>query len=604
MSFVAVYSLQHGFSRWFSKCTGKYQFVWGDGVLPPPLIPVILFPPSLQSFCADEDILTYRDGVSSINISKTDHILNQYQYSPQKSLMYMQTTVKCDTFLGRCWWSWAFSLFAWTVCILSYNNRQFRYFKAAVWSFLAGSCIENTLTIDHILDVSLQVAGPLEARTTAVYVGFALASFFYYLMMFVGSAKAYSQDRGFMGGAGAESKIRRLTTLQRALSNAYQKTDVASKLFVVTQILAWIGVVISLGGIAALQSECYESEINTWEYGSSRRAITIGEGTFGPEYKGDPALGRPKVKCSTVMSNFWWAWALSVTTLVLVGLSWKTAGWLAKFKAATFAMIICSSMYAVNVISQCHYIVNSPSPITQGMRTAATVAYAGVVILVVGLLLTILTGSAYAYASSNAGNTSMIKGRGQKPSKISAKHVFLALQGIAWCAQIVSLVGLALSTAYFTYIFPTLEYNGSEYIHKVFIEGRFNWYVWALQFVTLASLAVTWNAGHLREYNGAVWMVAVTAITLNMQTCTSLTYSLRTVDGFLLGAARAMIAGFIIWDTVMFLALFAGSAHAWNLRHAVPALPTVTETNKTVTSYTDTAAGAADKDPNVQHLSS
>jgi hypothetical protein len=130
----------------------------------------------------------------------------------------MQTTVRCDGFLGRSWWSWAFSLFAWTVCILSHNNSNFRYFKAAVWSFLAGSCIENTLTTNHFLGMALQVNGTLKARTTTVYVGFALTSFFYYLMMFVGSAKAYGQDRGLMGGAGAESKVRRLTTLYRTIS--------------------------------------------------------------------------------------------------------------------------------------------------------------------------------------------------------------------------------------------------------------------------------------------------------------------------------------------------------------------------------------------------
>jgi hypothetical protein len=485
----------------------------------------------------------------------------------------LQTTIRCDTFLGRSWWSWAFSVFALTVCILSHNNSKFRYFKAAVWSFLAGSCIENTLTTDHFLGIALQVDGTLKARTTTVYVGFALTSFFYYLMMFVGSAKAYSQDRGFMGGAGAESKIRRLTTLYRTMSKAYEKTDVASKLFVATQALSWIGIVISLGGIADLQSECYVSEANKWEYGTSRRAITIGEGgKFGPDYKIDPSIGRPTVKCSTVMSNFWWVWALSVVTLVLVALSWKAAGLLSKYKAATFAMIITSSMYAVNVIAQCHYIVNSPSAIGDGMRTAAKVAYAGLIILDIGLLLTILTGSAYAYASSNTGITSMIQGRGGESSnkttfKISAKQVFLVLQGIAWCAQIIGLVGLSLTTSYYSYIYPTLQYNGSEYIHKLFVNDRFNWYVWALQLVTLLLLAVTWNAGHLREYKAAVWLVAITAITLNMQTCTSLTYSLRTVDGFLLGSARTMLAGFVIWDTVMFLALFAGSAHAWDLRH-------------------------------------
>jgi hypothetical protein len=391
--------------------------------------------------------------------------------------------------------------------------------------------------------------------------------------------------------------------------------------------VAWIGIVISLGGIADLQSECYVSEVNTWEYGASRQSITIGQGILGPEYKYNPAIGRPKVKCSTVMSNFWWAWALSVVTLILLALSWKMVGVMAKYKAATFAMIICSSMYVVNVIAQCHYIVYSPSPIGNGMKTAAIVSYAGLVILDIGLLLTILTGSAYAYVSSNAGITSMIQGRKGPKALVTAKQRFLALQAIAWCAQIIGLVGLALATAYFQYIFPTLEYNGAEYIHKLFVDDRFNWYVWALQLVTLVLMAVTWNTGYLREYKAAVWLVAITAITLNMQTCTSLTYSLRTVDGFLLGSARAMLAGFIIWDTVMFLALFAGSAHSWELRNATPPADALSaadaekgnppaaaavageggdsfpEVEKPVlTSGSDTAAGTvtvADKDANV-----
>jgi hypothetical protein len=423
-----------------------------------------------------------------------------------------------------------------------------------------------------MVELSIRVDGTLKSRVIATYVGMALYTLFAILSSFAGSSVAYDQGQSTLKGIGIDSRRRRMATFNRRLSSRVDRMfdsptapTVPKISFLATQALAWIGAAITLGGVASMQSYCFSNP----QYFSETRLpwytyLSTSENDF---------------KCSSAFAEKWWAWALSVVTLLFLALAWQNTS-LAKFKAATWALLISSATFNFTWINN----LIDWSHDTQGtFHDRVVVTIAGFIIYDIGALLSLFTGSVYLYRSYSTGQTSKIVRDGASSSTTSttaaagkAKTVFIVLQVFAWISQIICLVGLAWCQSYLDAPSPPTDgtmpilstFKGfNSKMYTAFSSNlRFAWTVWALQLVVIISMVAFWNTRALRKYKSAVWLLMISVATLNMTVCSHFFRQMEVYNDSYKTRVRVTFAGYCLWDFFMYLAMFAGSAHAWEQR--------------------------------------
>jgi hypothetical protein len=351
-----------------------------------------------------------------------------------------------------------------------------------------------------------------------------------------------------------------MATLSRGLSSRVDKmfdssVTIAKISFLTTQALAWIGAVITLGGVASMQS-----------YFSANPEYFVE--TRLPWYS-YPSTTENDFRCSSAFADKWWAWVFSVVSLLFLALSWQKHS-LAKFKAATWALLISSATFNFTWINN----LIDWSLDTEGtfhVRVVATIA--GFIIYDIGVLLSLFTGSVYVYKSYSAGQTSKIVRNGAVDvtttvaAATKAKNVFKVLQIFAWFDQLICLAGLALCQSYINSSSPTAEIAAGT-IPIPSSSLRFSWFIWALQLVVIISMVAVWDTDSLHKYKSAVWLLMITAATLNMTVCSHFFRQMEFYQDSYKTRISVAFAGYALWDFFMYLEMFAGSAHAWEQRQA------------------------------------
>jgi hypothetical protein len=160
---------------------------------------------------------------------------------------------------------------------------------------------------------------------------------------------------------------------------------------------------------------------------------------------------------------------------------------------------------------------------------------------------------------------------GAPRARSAARAAFAVLQVGGWGAQLVALVGLALSQAD--------ESAGDGGIVALSVGAatislRYVWFVWAAQLAGRGLLAAAWRGGaRLAPFKAATWLVLVYSVEVNLRVCVGDLARVWRGGGALSPGLEAdtqvLFGGLVAWATCAWGAVFAGSAAAWGTtRHA------------------------------------
>jgi hypothetical protein len=467
--------------------------------------------------------------------------------------------VTCSNFLRWSWFAWSFSVVSTLLLIIVTRLDQFRPLKTAVWSTLTAAIIQMTIICNAMVGLASTVddSSPVKAQATAISFGMALFCLFAFIAIFSGTGFSYQKRQSPLQGVGIDSR-RRSVTLLRSVSNRvnyyFNSIKWSKRSFIASKVLAWIGVVIVLGGLAAMQSYCFSNPA----YFSSRILPWV---TYPFTNTSQLEQFQLSLNCSTVFADKWWAWALSLAAQSLMALVWHFDQF-AKYKAAVWALLISSATFNFTWVNN---LLDWIADTDGTFKMQAQVTAAGFIIYNIAVFLILFAGSAYIHSSFTEKSGSAVSSRKDMAAgRVSVhRNAFLGLQFGAWIAQVIILVGLALYQSNYS--------EGGTYATAPIPSTRlrFHWFIWALQLVVLSLLTLTLslNVQFLRQYKSAVWLVTVVAATLNMTVCSHLYRQFHLFEGSLQTYVYIQFAGFVSWDFFTYLAMFAGSAYAWESRH-------------------------------------
>jgi hypothetical protein len=454
----------------------------------------------------------------------------------------------------------AWSLVALLLPLAAHRFRHFKQLKAAAWALLAAANMLNTSSISLIVEVALdaKVSAATRAYAATNAAGLSACVLFSFIAIFAGSAFDAAAGRAALGGLGAESaRFRRVATLPRALSTStsaaaasfFASVGRARAALVAGAALAWVGWALGGGGLAYLTSYC----------GANREVL----GALKLPWIA-PADG---IDCGGTFAQFWFYWALATLVLALA-CALPAARALARFKAALWAALVVS--LALNVTWA--HSFRTWAGLTSGpFRTALQVSLAGAAIFDAAGITILFSGSAYAYAASRAGMDSLRRGGSSGASSVRrpARAAFAALQAGAWAAQLVALVGAALCQA------DASAAGGgivAASVGAARLGLRYIWYVWAAQLAALLLLAAAARGGaRARPFKTAIWLVLAYCVYLNTRVCADVFRVWRGAGAPGAGlrtSTQVLFAGLVAWAACAWGAVFAGSAAAWEARHA------------------------------------
>ena len=431
--------------------------------------------------------------------------------------------------------------------LLIYKFIYFRQLKTAAWANLIAALSFGATTCNTFIGLQTwqftKFTG-IPAANTPAYIGLALSMMFSFLMIIFGSIMEHSQGHAGLGGLDGETQTRAgvLAPFKRTISNAtkalFTSVDLSRKAFFACMALAFIGWVLTLAGLASLQSYCSNQPEEMAKYKLSLVYYPIG-GKY--------------MDCSSVFSGQWWAWTLMTVTLLAVCLLVKYDK-LGKFKAATWALIISSvtfNIFWIDIILE--WIVETDGTLLSRIQTLC----AGYMIFDIAGFGLLFTGSAYIYANSSIGQQSM---RREKSDAALMTKIFNVLQVLSVAALILTLVGVAL---YQDAMMGKVE---SQYVFSL----RFTWFTWAISFVANVSLAIVWYSSNpkIKSLTSVVWLLFMYATVISMVINSYFYAALDDYKGSTLTRAKVALAGFVIWDAIAYLIIFAGCAAAWEMNHA------------------------------------
>jgi hypothetical protein len=454
------------------------------------------------------------------------------------------------------------SLVALLLPLAAHRFRHFKQLKAAAWALLAAANMLNTSSISLIVEVALdaKVSAATRAYAATNAAGLSACVLFSFVAIFAGSAFDAAAGRAALGGLGPESaRFRRIATLPRALSasasaaaaGVFASVSRARAALVAGAALAWIGWGLGGGGLAYLTAYC----------GANREVL----GALKLPWIA-PSDG---IDCVGTLAQFWFYWALATLVLALA-CALPAARALARFKAALWAALVVS--LALNVTWA--HSFRTWAGLTSGpFRTALQVSLAGAAIFDAAGITILFSGSAYAYAASRAGMDSLRRGSGGASgtpgARRPARAAFAALQAGAWAAQLVALVGAALCQA------DASAAGGgivAASVGAARLGLRYIWYVWAAQLAALLLLAAAARGGaRARPFKAAIWLVLTYCVYLNTRVCADVFRVWRGAGApgaSLRTGTQVLFAGLVAWAACAWAAVFAGSAAAWEARHA------------------------------------
>lgn len=476
---------------------------------------------------------------------------NPREFKPVQQAIINKPNVQCSTAFRFQWWAWALQVVS--LMLLTAPLGFLCTTKAAVWGVLVSSATVN-MQVANLLITQFRAAqnGMLHARLVTAFVGFVVFDLFAFLAMFAGSAYAWQSGVSGMGGLGVDSMVRRgpsevprrgASALARRLSTRASRVatsvPLARSAFVAAQAGAWAGFFVTLGGLGALQAAC--------------GGMTVAD---DPRYS--PQGG--SITCSRYLWFEWLEVSLALVTLLLLAASLRVAV-IAPYKSAIFAVL----MTAVTLpqILSIDALLNVSQATTKPLiHSRSATAFAGFVIFCTFGYLSMFAAAAYANAWHLAGHSSMARAQGKGgPGRSRARLAFGVLLLLAWAGWAICLGGLAATQAWVN-TNPGLT---SRILNPLL---RFRWWGVALQFVCLASLCATWALPAARRFKAAVWLTLVSSVTINFYFAFLLVNLWNFTQGELSTRLKVSFSGFYVYNTFALLALFAGSAYAWELRRA------------------------------------
>lgn len=467
----------------------------------------------------------------------------------------------CSNFLRWSWFAWSFSVVSTLLLVIVTQLDQFRPLKTAIWSMLTAAIIQMSIICNAMVGLASTVddSSPVQAQAIAISVGMALFCFFAFIAIFSGSAFSYEKRQSLLQGVGIDSR-RRSATLLRSVSNRvntyFNSKEWSKQSFIASKVLAWIGIVIGLGGLAGMQSYCFSNPA----YFSTQILPWV---TYPFTNTSQPEQFQLSFNCSSLFADKWWAWALSFAAQSLMALVWHYDEF-AKYKAAVWALLICSATFNFTWVNN---LLDWIADTDGTFKMQAQVTAAGFIIYNIAVFLILFTGSAYIHSSftEKSGSAASSRKNTTVARRVSFhRNAFLGLQFGAWISQVVTLVGLILYQSNYTK-------GGTYNIAPIpSTRLRFHWFIWALQLVVLSLLTLTlsMNVQFLRQYKSAVWLATVVAATLNMTVCSHLYRQFHLLEDSLQTDVYIQFAGFVTWDFFTYLAMFAGSAYAWESRYS------------------------------------
>jgi hypothetical protein len=339
------------------------------------------------------------------------------------------------------------------------------------------------------------------------------------------------------------------------------------------------GWLVALGGVAALQSSgCSPGPEDSADGSCSTARATLGRAVG---YGSCGASGG----CTRWLGKYWFALAYHLLALALTPLSCRMAHFKA-VRGAVWALLASACIYSTQM---CNATLSMA--LSSAAPAAAAAAAAGLALLVAFSFGVIGAGSALAHSQRRAALggvgpesklwrravTFSLRALGRAATGLfrapgrarAAAAALLALAAAGWAVALGGVVALqatcsrdpaamrAFRLAYYPY--PSATDNAID-CGRAFAEL---WWAWALMTATLAVAAGVAAARQMARFRAAGFALLVSCATYNFIFIAALlSWSLDTAGAFQ-AAARAALAGFIVFDVGALALLFAGAAHIY-----------------------------------------